>query len=370
MNNFFIAVDSFKGTLSSQEIIKIAKEELALFNIEVDGIEIADGGEGTIDAIRSNVESRYVPFPCTNLNGEETIGGYLVVDDIAIIEVASCSAITDVLDCVPVKLRTSFGTGFEIKKAIDDGFKKIVVTLGGSGTSELGLGIAYALGCDFISKSDKINPTFDNIENIDDFIISSNVKNLLSDIELYIASDVNNPAIGSNGCVNVFGPQKGIDNVQEYEKMAQHVVDLVSNKIGKDYSLVKGTGAAGGIGFMLASIFENHKFISGIETMLKLSNFPNKVKNYNLIITGEGKFDSQSLEGKAPIGVASEAKKLGIPVLMLCGVYDYEGELSDQGIVDIYQCKKLEETLEEAIINSEKNIRRVFRKIGDKYETV
>lgn len=303
-----IIIDSFKGTLSSQEIGEITKKRLLNLGHEVDVLPISDGGEGllnTIEKQRKVFEKRTIS---NNSNFDEIKTRYLIEEKTAYIEMAEVNGLNLILE----ELRqpaffSTYGLGVLIKKAISNGTKNVVVGLGGSATNDAGAGMLEALGLKFFDENfleiKRITPfLFKKIKYIEDDCLLENIKN----INIKILSDVKNTLLGKKGATYVYGPQKGIkeEELIIFEENLRYFSELVENKINKKISQIAGTGCAGGVGFACLSYLTD-KIYSGIEYLLESYDFENIVKNYDFVITGEGALDTQSLYGKV-VSVISE----------------------------------------------------------------
>ncbi len=321
--NIVIASDSFKGSNSSQRV----GEHIALgirkvfSDADITIIPIGDGGEGTVDAVISQMEGTMRTFRVTGPLGEPVDASYGIAGEIAVIEMASASGLPlvpgDKKD--PLKA-TTYGTGELIKDALNQGCRKILVAIGGSATNDGGVGMAQALGYSFKDKNQQEvsfgGGSLDQIASID----PSNAVPELAEAEIEIMCDVSNPLCGPQGASAVYGPQKGAtpEMITILDDNLNHLAKVVQNHMGTDFSTIPGSGAAGGLGFGLMA-FANGTIRSGIEAVLEAIDFTNRIAKADLVITGEGKMDGQSVFGKAPVGVAKAAKQHGIPVLAMVG---------------------------------------------------
>ncbi|MEX1377077.1 MAG: glycerate kinase [Eubacteriales bacterium] len=319
-----IAPDSFKGSLSSIDVINIMKKEaLKTFaDADVIGIPIADGGEGTIDAMLfgSDGEKR----TCTVLNplGEEISAEYGIIGDTAIIEMASCSGLTliGINQRNPLKT-TSFGTGQMIKNVLDAGYRKILIGIGGSATNDGGMGAMQALGAEFFDIEDDLikNGCGEKLIEINRISID-NLDSRLRCSEITVMCDVENTLTGESGATYVYGMQKGgsKETLNILEEGMLHYEEKINELFDSEISRQPGAGAAGGMGAALMG-FCGAKLTSGIDAVIKIKNFEERIKGADIIITGEGRIDSQSAYGKVIYGVAKHAKKQGIPVIAVAG---------------------------------------------------
>lgn len=333
-----IAPDSFKESLSAPEAATaIARGWAQVYpQAEMCLRPMADGGEGTVDAL---VGAMGGERRCCQVRGP--LGGPVLAswgwlgDGKAVIEVAAASG----LQCVPVADRdatrtTSYGTGELIRAALDAGATRIILGLGGSATNDAGVGLLQALGVRFLNEhGDELAPGGAALEQLDHVDLFTLDPRLLQ-VRVEAAADVDNPLCGDAGASAVFAPQKGASPAQvaQLEASLSHFARVVAATIGEDYSRVPGAGAAGGVGFA-AKAFLNAHFRPGIEMVAELSGLAQAMQGATLVITGEGRLDAQSLHGKAPVGVARVAQAAGVPVIVLAGsLGDGYQRLYDVGI--------------------------------------
>ena len=353
-----IAPDSFKGSLSSIEVSKCIEKgfKKVYSDAEVEIIPMADGGEGTVEAIVEATKGKYINVLVLNPLGRIIESKYGVInDEIAIIEMAAASGLTLIREeeLNPL-ITTTYGTGQLIKDALERGYKKIYVGLGGSATNDGGVGMAQALGISFRkedgSEIEHGGGSLDKIVEID----CSNRNPLLDTANVIAISDVKNVLCGPTGASYVYGPQKGANEevVKILDSKLEHFAKLINKTGEKEISEIPGSGAAGGLGAGLIA-FCSAKIESGVEVVLDILDFNNKVKEVDLVITGEGRIDGQSKYGKVPVGVATRSKIFGKTVIAVVGskgdgisdIYDYGLDL----IIDIIS-KPM--TLNEAIQNA------------------
>ena len=318
-----IAVDSFKGSLSSFEAGETVKKAFVdIFNVEASVFPVSDGGEGTVETVVKALKGEIVNIEVTGPLGEKINSFYGIINNkTAVIEMAAASG----LPIVPMDKRnpmntTTYGVGELISDAVKRGIRDFVIGIGGSATNDGGLGMLSALGVKFTDKYGKNCGIFGrdlfNVENIDISGIPDGVK----ESSFKIACDVNNPLCGKNGASAVFGPQKGADEktVEEMDKALEKYAFLSEKVLGKGFKDKEGTGAAGGLGFAFVSYF-NGKLLPGIELVLDMLDIEKEMKTADIVITGEGRLDSQTVMGKAPGGVAKLAKKYNLPVIAFSG---------------------------------------------------
>ncbi|MGF6906684.1 glycerate kinase [Fusobacterium sp. PH5-44] len=319
-----IAVDSFKGSATSKEVAASIEKGILNYskNITVKKVSIADGGEGTIDAIVDILKGNYEFVSVTGPFGEKVeskIG--IIKDNVAVLEMAESSGLNliDVGDLNPYKT-TTYGVGEVLKYVLDRGIREIYIGIGGSATNDGGAGMLSALGVKFFDEHNKeIGTTPEQLKKVKRIDISSLDKRIL-EAEINILSDVDNPLCGINGASYIYGPQKGASktDIIELDDIMKNYGRIIDNITGNEYSIQPGSGAAGGLGFALLSVCKG-KFAKGIEKVMELIEFDSIVKDSDLVITGEGRLDNQSVNGKAPIGIAKAAKKYNIPVVAVVG---------------------------------------------------
>ncbi|MDX9917732.1 MAG: glycerate kinase [Gudongella sp.] len=356
--NLLIASDSFKGSLSSIEVSNALERGLlsVMPNANITKLPIADGGEGTVDALITATGGTIINTEVTGPSGN-TIDSYfgILPDGSAIIEMAAASGITLVKDGILDPLNTTtYGTGELIKKALEMGCKKLYIGIGGSATNDGGIGMAQALGISFKDKNGEELPfgggNLNKLQTID--ILNSN--KLLNEAEIIVISDVTNPLCGPNGASFVYGPQKGAtpEMVEQLDNNLMHLADKIKEQLEKDVLDMPGSGAAGGLGAGLVA-FCNARLERGIDIMLEILKFDEKLENADVVITGEGRIDSQSAHGKAISGIAKRAKSKNVPVIAIGGGLEegYE-ELYNTGVDLILPIVDKPMPLEEAIKNA------------------
>ncbi len=319
-----IAPDSFKESLSAPEVAQaIARGWLAVYpNAEIVLCPMADGGEGTVDAVlaatggerREQVVQGPLATPVT------AHWGWLG-DGTAVIEMAAASG----LHHVPSgqrdpRVTSSYGTGELIIAALDAGATRIILGLGGSATNDGGSGLLRALGVRFLDAGgNELRPGGAALAALQRVDLSALDKRL-HNVQVEVAADVDNPLCGPKGASAVFGPQKGASaqQVDELDAALARLAEVVGEALGEDFSTFPGVGAAGGLGFA-AKAFLSARFRPGIELVAELSGLADAVRGADLVITGEGRLDAQSLHGKTPVGVARVAREQGVPVIALAG---------------------------------------------------
>lgn len=319
-----IAPDSFKESLSANAVAEaIAAGWSSVYpEAEIGLYPMADGGEGTVDAVLAATGGERREATVQGPLGDPVAAhwGWLGKGQ-AVIEMASASG----LHCVPGDQRdvlkaSSFGTGQLIAAALDAGATQIILGLGGSATNDAGVGLLQALGARFLDADDQpLAPggaALLGLRRID----LDRLDARLNKVEFMIAADVDNPLCGPRGASHVFGPQKGAtpEQVEKLDKALEHFANLLARVIGMDVRHEPGVGAAGGLGFAGLAVL-HARFRPGIELVAELSGLAQAMQGADLVITGEGRLDGQSLHGKTPVGVARIAQRAGVPVIALAG---------------------------------------------------
>lgn len=340
---FLFIPDSFKGTLSSTAVCEVldsvSKEYFPSSSATI--IPVADGGEGSVDVFLSLGLGEKRECKAHNSFMEEKLAYYLYNEKnkTAIVELAITSGLPEVYDRRNPMLTTTYGVGEVILDAINAGAKKIIVALGGSSTNDGGVGIACALGAKFFnSKGEEFLPvggTLSEIKSIDVTALDKRIKG----VEFSVMCDVDTVLTGSCGASAVYGPQKGANpaQVESLDKGLSHLNELFLSLYNKDFSRLVGGGAAGGAGAGI-SAFLGGKLESGIEIVLRLTEFEKKVADCDYVLTGEGKFDEQSFMGKVINGVSNKTQKLGKKLIVIAGIIKgvSEEEIFSHGISKAY----------------------------------
>lgn len=298
-------------------------------------VPMADGGEGTVDALISSLKGERVTCQVTGPLASQSIETYFGLVDAGqtvVIEMAKANGIhlLEVARRNPM-LTSTYGTGEMIKQALDLGVKKIIIGLGGSITNDGGSGMAQALGVQFFNATGGVMQVCGGNLNQIDRIDFSRLDSRLKNTEILIASDVNNPLCGPNGASVIFGPQKGATSemVQQLDRNLRHFADLVETSLDISFKNFPGAGAAGGLGFGLMA-FAGAKLQSGVALIMEQNRLAEKIADADYVFTGEGKIDHQTALGKAPFGVAQVAQQLNKPVIAFAG-------LVGEGIESLYQ---------------------------------
>lgn len=366
-----LAFDSFKGSLSSDEVADAFEEGLhtVLPHCVIRKVRIADGGEGTLDALLSALGGEYVDTNVSDPLGRPIQAHYgITTDNTAIIEMASASGLTLLRpeERNPM-LTDTYGTGQLIAHALHKGCKNILLCIGGSATNDAAVGLLRALGYKFmdINGNELIGggEVLQHIHEIDD----THVLPQLLQTQITIACDVDNPLFGPNGAAHVFAPQKGASHemVVQLDNGLRHFANAIKHYNGKDVSTIPGGGAAGGVGAALVA-FLNAQLKPGIEMVLDTICFDDMMKDCDLVVTGEGKLDRQTLMGKAPTGILHRAKRQNVPVIAIGGVVDECIELSSCGFSALL-CINETDTPQSLAMRSDiafNNVRRCGIKVG------
>ena len=328
MKKIIIAPDSFKETMSNIEVANIIYECLKAKypDYEYKVMPVADGGEGSLNAIMHHNDLN--TFKSNNANMELCEVKYGIINSFGVVEVAENVGFKYKRNYSNPGNTTTYGVGEVIKEIYKRGIKKIYICLGGTITNDGGCGMASALGVKFYDENNKdFIPTGNTLTKISK-IDNSNYMKQYNDIKLIGLCDVINPLYGKNGASYIYAPQKGA-NEQEVEELdygLRHLEQVVLKDLKIDVANHPGSGAAGGMGYAILS-FLNGKLQKGIQTILSIMNFNKELDSDTIIITGEGKLDSQSMQGKVIDGIIKIAKKKNVPVIIVTGTY--EGELKD-----------------------------------------
>ena len=368
-----IAIDSFKGSMDSIEAGEAAEKGIRRVFTDAEAIvyPLADGGEGTVQALAKGLGGKLEKVKVTGPLGEPVLCEYGIVEEkTAIIEMAGAAGIT----LVQPKLRnplntTTYGVGEVIKDAIGKGCRHFIIGIGGSATNDGGIGMLQALGYGFLDKEGKQVPFgargLEVLEEItDEYVLPE-----LAECEFRVACDVTNILCGENGCSAVFGPQKGAtpSMIMQMDKWLENYAALTEKKYTKANAHQAGTGAAGGLGFAFLS-FTNAVLESGIKIVLEETGLEKYMEDADIVITGEGRLDGQTAMGKAPVGVARLAKKHNIPVIAFAGSVTKEAVACNQNGIDAFfpilrGVVTLEEAMkpENAKANMTDTVEQVFR---------
>lgn len=335
-----IAPDSFKGSLTAVEVADaIGQGVREIFpEAKVIKIPMADGGDGTVQCLVTATGGEILREKVTGPLGDEVLASYGILGGkkTAVIEMAEASGLTLVPeDKKNPLITTTYGTGQLIKAALDQGCRKMIIGIGGSATNDGGAGMIQALGVRLLDREGKeIGFGGGELKKINRIDIN-NLDNRLSETEVLIASDVSNPLCGPKGASRIYGPQKGAtpEIIEELDESLAHFAEIIKRDLHKNVKDIPGAGAAGGLGASLMA-FLDAELRPGIEIMIEIVKLERAIKDADLAITGEGKIDSQTIYGKAPIGVAKIAKKYNIPVIAVAAIISDDADIVHQHGID------------------------------------
>ncbi|MEG2500980.1 MAG: glycerate kinase [Oscillospiraceae bacterium] len=347
MKKIILIPDSFKGTMSSEEICDIMATSIkkAYANAQITAIPVADGGEGSVDAFLCAVGGEKKHLNVKGPYFEEMSAFYGVIDGgaTAVIEMAACAGLPLVGDDKNPCKTTTFGVGQLINAAVAEGCKKIILGLGGSATNDVGAGAAAALGVKFTNAEGKefipTGGTLCQVEHID----ISGISNAVRSTEIITMCDIDNPLYGENGAAYIFAPQKGADDamVRLLDDGLMHIAKVIKSDLGQDVAQLKGAGAAGGMGCGMVA-FLGSRLQMGIETVLDTVGFNALLKDADMVFSGEGKIDSQSMRGKVVIGVARRTKKANVPLVAIVGdIGDNIEAAYDEGVSAVFSINRV-----------------------------
>lgn len=362
MQNFILVPDSFKGTLSAIEVCNIMKSSIKNLykDANIISVPVADGGEGTVDAFLYALggEKKSV-WVSDAFNEQKILAHYAMLkDNIAVIEMAACAGLPLVKNRLEPDKTTTFGVGELIVDAINSGAKKIILGLGGSATNDGGCGMAAALGVKFKDEQDqKFIPTGGTLSKIYK-IDMNNIYPKIKDIEFISMCDVDNPLCGRLGASAVFAPQKGADEdmVKLLDEGLAHLAKIIKRDLHIEVKDIKGAGAAGGLGAGSIAFLQS-KLTKGIDVVLDTINFDELVSKADVVFTGEGKFDSQSLHGKVVMGVANRSQKYKTPVIVVTGaIGENIQEAYNKGITAIFSINKEPMEFSKSALKSKENM--------------
>nr|WP_319490037.1 glycerate kinase [uncultured Caproiciproducens sp.] len=361
MKKVILIPDSFKGTMDSAAICGIMNEQIEAHypDVETVSIPVADGGEGSVDAFLTAVGGVKKTLTVSGPFFKPVNSFYGIINgSTAIIEMAACAGLPLAGDRLDPAAATTYGVGELILDAAKSGCKKIIIGLGGSCTNDAGAGMAAALGIKFYDeKGQEFIPTGGTLAKIR-HIRNDQASDLLSGIEFAAMCDIDNPLCGPTGAAYVFGPQKGADAsmVAALDEGLQNIARIIQNDLEKDVTNIPGSGAAGGLGAGVAA-FLNAKMQPGIDIVLDTVRFDDLLKDADLVFTGEGKIDTQSLRGKVVIGVARRAKKAAVPVIAVVGdIGDNIEKAYDIGVSAIFSINRVAVPFKEAKLRSQSDL--------------
>ena len=370
-----IAPDSFKETLTATDAANAIEEGfLDIFpEANILKLPIADGGEGTVDVLVTATQGKYFSTKVSGPTGEyiNAKWGMLGNSKTAVIEIAEACG----LHLVALKKRnpmntSSFGVGELILAATDEGAEHIIIGLGGSATNDGGMGFLKAIGVQFLDSFGKeLTGGVESLNTLLDINITS-IDSRLKGVSFEIACDVDNPLIGPQGASVIFGSQKGADEkmINQLDNLLSHYSRIASSKLNNNLSMHPGAGAAGGIGYgFLAFLKADQK--SGVQIILEKLNFEQHLSTTDLVITGEGRFDSQSLRGKAPMGVIDYARKHKCSIFVIAGSTENDEILENKYDIDkLFSIISNDLSFEQSIVNPHDSLMATARKAAQHYK--
>ncbi|MGW7127767.1 glycerate kinase [Streptomyces bobili] len=370
-----VAADKFKGSLTAVEVAERVTAGLrrALPEVEVEALPVADGGDGTVAAaVAAGFERREVRV--AGPLGQEVTAAFALRGDTAVVEMAEASGLQRLPAGVFAPLTAStYGSGELLRAALDAGVRTIVFGVGGSATTDGGAGMLSALGARFLDvDGEPVGPGGGGLAGLATADLSG-LDARLTSVELVLASDVDNPLTGPKGAPAVYGPQKGAspDDVAALDAALAHFAKVLETSVGPraaEYAAAPGAGAAGGIGY--GALLLGARFRAGIEVMLDVLGFAHALERAELVITGEGSLDEQTLHGKAPAGVAAAARAAGKEVVAVCGRLALPPEaLGRAGIRRAYPLTDAEPDIAKCIAEAGPILERVAEQIGRDFLT-
>lgn len=364
-----IAPDSFKESASAIEVANIMERTIKKINpsTQIKKIPLADGGEGTVEAVTYCKNSKKVTHLVTGPLGEKIEATYGVMNDrVAMIEMAAASGL-DLLEeneRNPMKT-TTYGFGELILHALDQGIRKFYLGIGGSATNDGGIGMAQALGASITDENGEpvayggeglLNVANISLDTLDERVLESS---------FYIATDVTNPLTGQDGASYVYGPQKGASDamIEELDQAMKRYGRLLSDIFGMNIAYIPGAGAAGGLG-AACLVFLQAELHRGVDVVCRLTGLEESIRVADLVFTGEGMIDDQTLYGKTVIGVAEIAKKYDVPVYVIAGVDALTTEeIYDKGVTAVFTIADGALTIEESMKRTEELIEKTMKNI-------
>ncbi|MBQ7515170.1 MAG: glycerate kinase [Schwartzia sp.] len=368
MKKVIVIPDSFKGSLSASEVAAImaAAVRERFPAAMVDTLPIADGGEGTVAAFLAAAGGEHVPVTVTGPLFEPVPAFYgRLPDGTAVIELASAAGLPLVHGKPAVGEATTFGVGELMGAALADGAKRLLLGLGGSATNDGGCGAAASLGAVFRDGAGKAfvptGATLSHIAAID----MTGLRETLADVSVTVLGDVDTPLCGPRGAAAVFGPQKGADAamVRRLDEGLAHLAAVIEQTLGKRVADLPGAGAAGGMGAGAVAFFGG-RLVRGIDALLEAARFDERLAGTDVVFTGEGRFDSQSLMGKAVGGIARRASAAGVPVVCVAGAVDIApAEARAAGVSAAFSIQPGPLPLDTALAQSRENLANTMRHI-------
>lgn len=340
MKKCIVISDSFKGTLSSLEICKIARDSIPRIfpECQVETIPVADGGEGTVECFMEAIQARPVEVEVTGPYGEDVRTIYCRSGDRAVVEMASAAGLPMARERRDPQKATTFGVGQIIRHAVENGCREVLLGLGGSCTNDGGCGCAAALGTRFFqANGETFIPAGESLDQIVHIDINE-TSQLLKNVKITVMCDVDTPLYGPNGAACVFAPQKGADPaaVEFLDGQLKAFSTIIQTKLGRSVGSTPGAGAGGGMGAGCIAFF-NAQLKSGIDAVLDMVDFDRRLEGTDLVITGEGRIDAQSVRGKVISGVSRRTGSHNIPLIAIVGgIGPGAEEAYDLGVTAIF----------------------------------
>lgn len=370
--NILVAPNAFKNALDAEKVADAIKKGLvqSKLDCQCECFPVGDGGDGTGELIIKRCGGNTIETSVHDPFGRKIVSSFGLIDNgkTAIIEMANASGLRllKIEELDPLHAN-SFGTGEQIKIALDKGAQKIIIAMGGSATVDGGCGILAALGVRFLdvtgSEINEFPASLDQLASVD----LSSLDNRIDNTEVIVLCDVDSLLLGDEGAAAIFGPQKGasVKDVQSLDEALQKLSSITLHTMNKDIAAIKYGGTAGGAAAGLYGLL-NAKLVNGIEYFLQLTDFDKALQGADLVITGEGSIDEQTLQGKAPFGVAQMAKKKNLPVIGLAGKIPQEENTALKKYFDVLMSINDEPfDLQQALFNTEQNLVKTAEQIGN-----
>ncbi|MEA5003605.1 MAG: glycerate kinase [Christensenella sp.] len=361
MKNFILAPDSFKGTMSAQTVCSIWSEAIKkhIPDAKIRKLPLADGGEGMVEAFLGACGGQRKAAMVSGPAGERVDAVYgILPDGTAVVEMAACAGLTLIGKDNDPRKATTYGVGELLLHAANDGAHKIILGLGGSATNDCGIGMAAALGYRFYDRDNKeMEPLAKNMVHIDRI----EKPEIMPDIEVLAACDVDNPLYGEHGATYTFGPQKGVkgEMLAELDAGLKKMAKVIDQDLHVRIDDAPGAGAAGGLGGGVLA-FLNGTLEPGIDLLLDVVHFEDMLDNTDMVFVGEGRMDWQTAHGKAPVGISRRAKKRGIPCIALNGMAGKGAEaVYDEGICALFSAGQGATDMSEIIKTCEQDMSRL-----------
>ncbi|MFO1481812.1 MAG: glycerate kinase [Verrucomicrobiaceae bacterium] len=325
-----IAIDKFKGSIPAATAARAIESAIlqTIPEARCDACPIADGGEGTAEAVIAAQKGEWCDVATYDAQNRPVVARYGLIHEgkslEAVMEMSAASGLAMVSDRpLDPATASTYGTGLMLQDAIERKVGRLVIGIGGSATNDAGIGMAAALGYRFLDSAGcPLTPIIQNLDKL----VKIEFNELWLPPEILVACDVNNPLLGPQGCTRVYGRQKGVTDFEFFESRLKRLADIATADLGVDHRDVPGAGAAGGLGFGLMT-FCGAKVTSGFDLIADIVHLRDRIADADLVITGEGRLDAQTLHGKGPMGVAEMARALGKPVAAFAGAIEAEDQL-------------------------------------------